>query len=352
MNKFLKILKLFLLIGLAILFCSSLNINVYAKELTIVNSGYYNKGLDLYTGNYFDTLIQDQIINATCDWSNYGCAIQVPIAEDQLMNLNQRYKISVLVSVPHGRKVRKPNYPKNLSFYKGDSSASGFQYNSLWRLYNYDTSSNFVFNADMEITYQSSSNNIDIYLIDYTFVGKSIDVFDIISIAFALDSSNTIQTGTLSFSYFMLDATNQDVINAVNDLKSNIDDVKNSVDDVNKSINDSSVPNFNQDQFLGYLPENALSSILNLPLNVLNSIQSNLTSSTCNDLVLPLPYLKNQSIKLECVSKLYQKMGFSNLVNSIGTLLGAFMLYNYLINLYKWVDGVLTFRENNWEGYD
>ena len=348
MNKYLKKLILLFII-FVLIFIGNI---VFAKELTITDSSEFNKGLDLYTSTIFDTLIQDNIINATCDWSNYGCAIQVPIKPDQTMKKDQNYKISILVSVPHNVRVVAPNYSKNLSFQKSNSSEQGYKIGALWRLINYDTSSNYVFNADMEITYQSTANNIDIYSVDYSFKSKSTFDFDIVALAFALNSSDSIQTGTLKFSYLMLDATNEDIVNAVNDLKSNIDDVKNSVDDVNSSINDSSVPNFDQNKFLGYLPENALSSILNLPLNVLNSIQSNLTSSTCNDLVLPLPYLDNKSIKLECVSKLYQKMGFTNLVNWIGTLLGAFMLYNYLINLYKWVDGVLTFRENNWEGYD
>ena len=338
MTNLKKIIKILILSALLLVIGTS----VFAKELDIINSSKLNKGLDLGTGSYFDTLIQDNIVNATCDWSGFGCAIQVPISPTQQMISNQNYKISILLSVPTGIKIVPPKFTKNLAFSKFENADNTV---ALWRLWNYSLPNNFVYNADIEISLQSSAHNIDIYSVDYSFKSNASLDFDVVALAFALNTSNSTQTGTIKFSYLMLDATNQEIVDAVKDLSANIDDV-------NKSINDTSVPSFDQNKFLGYLPENALSAILNLPLNVLNSIQSNLTSSTCNDLVLPLPYLDNESIKLECVSKLYQKMGFTNLINWLGTLLGAFMLYNYLINLYKWVDGVLTFRENNWEGYD
>lgn len=347
MKKLQEIIKIIILSILLLIIGTS----VFAREIQINNSTIYNWALDVYKNEYSRTLIQDNIINATCNWSYNGCAVQIPLSESITFSQGRNYKITIAVSVPKGTQIFKGSWGKNVSFELGSPDSSN---RSLWRLHQYvHDDYNNVINADFNYTLQSTAANVDIYSLDYSFKASNIGYsVDIISLLFALNSTNQLQTGTLKFSYIMLDATNEDVVKAVNDLKSNIDDVKNSVDDVNKSINDTSVPNFDQNKFLGYLPENALSAILNLPLNVLNSIQSNLTSSTCNDLVLPLPYLNNKSIKLECVSKLYQKMGFTNLVNWIGTLLGAFMLYNYLINLYKWVDGVLTFRENNWEGYD
>lgn len=346
--KFLK--KLIILFGISILMLVLSN-KVFAKELTIVNSDVYNKGLDLYTNTYFDTLIQDNIVNATCDWSNYGCAIQVPIREDQSMNSNQRYKISVLVSVPHNVKVIEPNFGKNLSFYKGNSSESGYEKTSLWRLYNYDLSSNYVFNSDMTITYQSTSNNIDIYLIDYSFKAKSSFTFDIVSIAFALNSSNSIQTGTLKFSYLMLDATNEDIVNAVKNVQQDIKNLQTDVKTVDKTLKDESVPTFNQDKFLGYLPDNPISNILNMPLNIMNSLINILGSDSCQSLNVPLPFV-NQSVPLPCVSTQLKKIGVWNLYNSTCIIICAFWLYKYFIFLYNWVDQTLTLRENTWQGYE
>lgn len=347
MIKFKRIIKIIILSILLLI----LGTSVFAKEIQINNSTIYNWSLDVYKNEYSRTLIQDNIINATCNWSYNGCAVQIPLSESITFTQGRNYKITIAVSVPKGTQILKGSWGKNVSFELGSPDNSN---RSLWRLHQYvNDDYNNVINADFSYTLQSTTSSVDIYSLDYSFKASNIGYnVDIISLLFALNSTNNLQTGTLKFSYIMLDATNDDVVKAVNDLRANIDDVKNSVDDVNKTLTDTSVPDFDQNKFLGYLPDNPLSAILNMPLNIFNNLHTSLSSSTCTPLTFPLPFLENKNIKLDCISFLYNKMGVTNLVNYIGTLLGAFTLYNYLLNLYKWVDGILTYRENNWEGYD
>lgn len=319
--------------------------NVSAKELTIANDARFAKGLDLYTNTYFDTLIQDRIVNVDCDWSNFGCAFQVPLQQTQQILANKNYKITILVSIPQNYRILEPNFSKNLSLYKFNTSETDYQLTSLWRLYNYDLTSNYVYNANMTITYQNTTNSIDIYTIDYTFKSKATFNFDIVSLAFALNTSNNIQTATLKFNYVMLDATNEDVVNAVKDVQQ---DIKN----LDNTLKDETTPNFNQDKFLGYLPDNPISNILNMPLNLMNSLINLFTSSECVQLNLPLPFLNGETVPLPCVSGLLKKIGVWNLYNTMCTIICAFWLYNYFIFLYNWVDQTLTLRENTWQGYE
>lgn len=338
MKKVLKVLKVLLLTALAIIFCNSLNISVNADTIQIEDSTDYNYYIDLRDNNYLTgrTLIQEGIITTTCNYlpNSYGCGIQVPLTSTLHVVRGKKYTFSFLVATDN-RTLQVSTWKNNLVLVSpNDTNFSA----GIWRMYNYDTSDISVYNADVTISPQDSNSNVKIYKIDYSFTSKFTDYVKVITFAFGENYNGDSTTGTLQFSYFMVDATNQEIVDAVQDL--------------NNTIKDTSVPTFNQDQFLGYLPENALSSILNLPLNIMNSILTALNSSTCTPITLPIPFLDGQTYQLDCVSVLYQKMGVSTIVNFIGTLLGAFMIYNYLINLYKWVDATLTLRENTWEGYD
>lgn len=334
-KKILKVLKLILLIVLTIIFCNSLNVS--ADTIQIEDSTDYNYYIDLRDNQYLTgrTLIQEGIITTTCSYlpNSFGCGIQVPLTSTLNIVSGKKYTLSFLVATDN-RTLQVSTWKNNLILVPDGASPT----TGVYRMYNYSPSENSTYNADVTISPQDSSSNVKIYKIDYSFTSKQTENIKVVTFAFGENYNGSSTTGTLQFSYFMVDATNQEIVDAVKDL--------------DNTIKDTSVPSFNQDQFLGYLPENALSSILNLPLNVMNTIVTSLNSSTCTPITLPIPYLDNKSYQLECVSVLFQKMGVSTIINFIGTLLGAFMLYNYLLNLYKWVDATLTFRENNWEGYD
>lgn len=119
------------------------------------------------------------------------------------------------------------------------------------------------------------------------------------------------------------------------------------LNDINSSINDSSSPDLDAlKNTAGWLPAGPIDSILNLPLTLLNSLTTNLSKS-CTPVELPLPYI-DKTLTLPCLSTIYSQIdGLSVWVNSIGVIASAFILFQYLMNLYKWVDDTLSFRENN-----
>ena len=119
------------------------------------------------------------------------------------------------------------------------------------------------------------------------------------------------------------------------------------LNDINSSINDSSSPDLDGlKNTAGWLPAGPIDSILNLPLTLLNSLTTNLSKS-CTPVELPLPYI-NKNLTLPCLSTIYSQIdGLSVWINSIGVIASAFILFQYLMNLYKWVDDTLSFRENN-----
>lgn len=78
-----------------------------------------------------------------------------------------------------------------------------------------------------------------------------------------------------------------------------IDDVQHSLTDDNVDGADNSASNF----FSNFQTDTyGLSSIITAPLNLIES----LTSTTCQDLVLPLPFV-NKNLTLPCMTKIYQQ---------------------------------------------
>lgn len=96
----------------------------------------------------------------------------------------------------------------------------------------------------------------------------------------------------------------------------------------------------------GWLPPGPVDSILNLPLSLMQNLTINLSKS-CSPVVLTLPYVDRQ-ISLPCINTIYTQLGINGWLTVIGTIASAFILYRYLLSLYKWVDDTLTFRENTW----
>lgn len=120
------------------------------------------------------------------------------------------------------------------------------------------------------------------------------------------------------------------------------------LDDVKSSITSEDGPKLDGlNNSAGWLPAGPLDSILNLPLSFLQNLFTNL-SKTCQSVSLPLPFV-NKNLELPCLNSIYSQIdGLSDWINTIGVIASAFILFTYLINLYKWVDDTLTFRENNY----
>lgn len=95
----------------------------------------------------------------------------------------------------------------------------------------------------------------------------------------------------------------------------------------------------------GYLPPGPLDSIINLPLTFFQNVNTNL-SKTCTPLDVPIPYL-NKTIQIPCINNIFNQIdGLPNLWNWTGTIMSIFILYRYLIALYKYYDDLTTLKAN------
>ena len=125
----------------------------------------------------------------------------------------------------------------------------------------------------------------------------------------------------------------------------------NNQNQINSNLTDETPPNLNGlENSAGWLQPGPVDSIINLPLTLLNNLQTNL-GNTCNPVVLTLPYI-DKDITLPCVSALYKQIdGLDVWFQGVGVIAAAVILYKYFIYLYKKVDDTLTLRENTMEGY-
>lgn len=100
-----------------------------------------------------------------------------------------------------------------------------------------------------------------------------------------------------------------------------------------------------------WLPQGPVDSIIMLPLNFINTLISKI-GGTCQSINLPFPFLDNKTLVLPCVFTLFEQIeGFSTLYDLVGVIGAVYLLYNYLIKFYKWIDDTLSFRENNWQDW-
>lgn len=94
-------------------------------------------------------------------------------------------------------------------------------------------------------------------------------------------------------------------------------------------------------------PAGPIDSILTMPLELLRSLVNKLNTNTCVPLNLPLPFTGGTLI-LPCLNTIYSQIGGLNtFLTWFSGIFSAFLIYKYLIFLYKWVDDTLTLRENN-----
>lgn len=127
--------------------------------------------------------------------------------------------------------------------------------------------------------------------------------------------------------------------------------VEDAIGSLEDSIMDSTPPDLSGlGNSAGWLPAGPLDSILNLPLTMFQNLL-NALSNQCTPVVVNLPFV-NQPITLPCISVIFSQIdGLSAWWNSIGLLLGGYILLKYLIGLEKWADATLTFRENHWNDW-
>lgn len=102
-------------------------------------------------------------------------------------------------------------------------------------------------------------------------------------------------------------------------------------------------------QSAGWLPAGPVDSILTLPVTLAQGIVGVFTGThTCTPIVLPFslgPY--NESLTIPCMDEYFRIAQISILWNAVGSIIAAFIVYDTLKWLYKFVDDTLTLRENN-----
>lgn len=161
------------------------------------------------------------------------------------------------------------------------------------------------------------------------------------------DSQDSINSG-IGETNEKLDTTNKEL----EDVNDNIGQTNDKLDNLQGALTDSSPTDMSGlGNSAGWLPAGPVDSILTLPLTMLNNLVNNLSSSSCQTAILQLPYVK-ENINLPCIKTLYDKIGITGtLFQSAGIIASAFILFNYLLKLYQWVDNTLTMRENTMPGY-
>lgn len=140
----------------------------------------------------------------------------------------------------------------------------------------------------------------------------------------------------------------RDILNQQKEFNKKQDETNKKLDDLNKNLVSDESPKLDAlNNSAGWLPPGVLDSILNLPLSFLNNLFTSLSKS-CHPVILPLPFV-DKSLNLPCLSSIYSQIdGLNELINSISIIASVFILFTYLIHLYKWVDDTLSFRENNY----
>lgn len=97
----------------------------------------------------------------------------------------------------------------------------------------------------------------------------------------------------------------------------------------------------------GWLPPGPVDSILTLPVQLAQGILNVFTgTNTCAPINVPLGII-DYTLQIPCMSPYFDIAQVNIVWNVVGAIISAFLIYNTLKWLYKFVDDTLTLRENN-----
>lgn len=174
-----------------------------------------------------------------------------------------------------------------------------------------------------------------------------------------LNFQNSLQEISIDYASNTLVSQNQDIINQNKEIIKQNENTFNMIYEENNQtqekldiILDSSSPDLGGlSNSNTWLPQGPVDSIIMLPLNFINTIIDKL-SGTCSPVNLPIPFMQNKYIVLPCLNTIFENIeGFSTLFNLVGVIGSVYLLYNYFVRFYKWVDDTLSFRENTWQDW-
>lgn len=271
-------------------------------------------------------------INFGCSLDDFSCIN----LSAYVLDVCSEDSISVTRTSDYGASCTNSCFSQNFilkdmnSYCKTNAGREGFQYRLYLPISKWDV----------------GSGNTRLWKIDDTIKIKSKNYNALFTIFGVYYTDENISGDGYDFS--IIDKQIKDTNSKLDDLNKNQQDTNKKLDDVKGAITDETDPKLDAlKNSSGWLPAGPLDSILNLPLSFLNNLSTNL-SKTCQPVNLPLPYV-DKTLTLPCLNTIYSEIeGLTVWINGIGIIASVFILFTYLINLYKWVDDTLTFRENNY----
>lgn len=144
---------------------------------------------------------------------------------------------------------------------------------------------------------------------------------------------------------------NSNTQSIINNNNSNTDRIVESQEDINDSLNNDNVTESNS-TINGFFSNfdtgstGSLTDIISLPLDFLQSL-----NSTCQPLVLPLPYL-NTNLTVPCISSYLATFVPSSLINLIKLLVNGFLCYRILSSLIIYINELKDPNNNDLEVMD
>lgn len=216
-----------------------------------------------------------------------------------------------------------------------------------------NTYKGILYKVQMRVGKYVDSQGDGLYAASYIKIINTYGYYTITVFKSAVVSDEDILTGLLQNN--ITNALQRDILNQQKENNKKLDDVNKNQQETNKKLDDVKGAITSEENpkleglnnSAGWLPAGPLDSILNLPLSFLNNLSANL-SKTCQPVTLPLPFV-DKTLDLPCLSSIYSQIeGLDTWISGISIIASVFILFTYLINLYKWVDDTLTFRENNY----
>lgn len=322
-----------------------------------------------YDGDYlFYTSGKDVTIGA----NGIFWAIQSPIS----FSANYLYSVNALVC--YNSKANN-----TFQFLTGESgNLNAFEYPSYSKVYNNWAPNSYTYtlpwsNTFLTITLSSCrsvtgfinpskmGNFLGLRLRNYdgTLSAQRVSIFGLKVESLGVDSSalRSVLEDSISSSGLAKASDVNEVKKAQEQIKTELKNTQQSIDKQTEQQNknhketmdymkdESDIDTSKVDNLVGYLPAGPLDSIINLPLSMLNAINTNL-SKTCVAPTFKVPFI-NEDFTLPCISTLYDKMGATTLLNTLGVIAASVMLYKYLVYLYNWVDQVLSLKGNKLKGW-
>lgn len=202
-----------------------------------------------------------------------------------------------------------------------------------------------LYKVQMQVGKYIDSQGDGLYAASYLKVINKYNYYTITIFKNSVLSDEDVLTGLLQNN--ITNDLQLEILNQQKEFNKKQDETNKKLDDLNKNLTSEASPKLEGlNNSSGWLPAGPLDSILNLPLSFLNNLSKNL-SKTCQPVILPLPFV-DKTLDLPCLSSIYSQIeGLDTWINGISIVASVFILFTYLINLYRFVDDTLTFRENN-----